>query len=122
MNEKNRQAGRPRATSTFLANTPEPPYYAVIFSNVRTEQDPRGYAAMADQMVELAFRQPGFLGVESVRDVEGQGITVSYWESEEAIQAWKADTAHQVAQAKGKADWYADYRLRVALVQRENPR
>jgi heme-degrading monooxygenase HmoA len=42
---------------------------------------------MADEMVKLASVQPGFLGVESAR--EGVGITLSYWDSLEAIQKWK---------------------------------
>jgi hypothetical protein len=60
-----------------LARTPEPPYFAVIFTSLRTSGD-KGYGAMSDRMVELAARQPGFLGVESARDGEGLGITVSY--------------------------------------------
>ena len=57
-----------------IASTPNPPYYAVIFSNHRTEGD-NGYAHMAERMVELASEQPGFLGIESAR--ESVGITVS---------------------------------------------
>lgn len=100
-----------------FAQLPEPPYYAVIFSALRTQGD-HGYAAMADRMVELARLQPGFLGVESTRDAAGFGITVSYWTSEDAIRAWKADLEHQRAQQAGKAHWYAHYELRVARVER----
>ena len=103
---------------TSIAKTPEPPYYAVIFTSQRTEED-RGYGDMAQRMVELAARQPGFLGVESVRGVEGFGITVSYWSSEEAIAAWKAHVQHKPAQEAGKRLWYADYYLRVAKVERD---
>ena len=74
---------------------------------------------MAERMVELAAQQPGFLGVESARDAGGLGITVSYWESEEAIARWKADADHRVAQEAGKKLWYSDYQLRVAMVERE---
>lgn len=102
---------------TSLARTPEPPYYAVIFSSRRTKGD-RGYGQMAERMVELASQQPGFLGVESVRDAGGFGITVSYWSSEEAIAAWKAHAGHTAAQEAGKRVWYADYQLRVAKVER----
>jgi heme-degrading monooxygenase HmoA len=73
---------------------------------------------MADRMVELASKQPGFLGVESVRDGNGLGITVSYWESEEAIRAWKANSDHELAQETGKKLWYADYVIRIAKVER----
>lgn len=100
-----------------LAKTPEPPYYAVIFSSLRTEGD-RGYNQMAARMVEIASSQAGFLGIDSVRDVDGFGITVSYWTSEEAIVAWKKHADHQPAQEAGKRIWYADYQLRIAKVER----
>jgi len=102
----------------MIASTPPPPYYAVIFSSQRTEGD-RGYGAMADRMVELAAAQPGFLGVESVRGADGFGITVSFWDSEAAIAAWKAQAEHRGAQEGGKQTWYADYQLRVAKVERD---
>lgn len=101
---------------TDIAQTPEPPYYAVIFTNQRTETDD-GYVVMADRMVELAAEQPGFLGVESVRD--GLGITVSYWESLEAIKHWKQNAEHQEAQRLGHEKWYASFKLRIAKVERD---
>jgi heme-degrading monooxygenase HmoA len=91
----------------------------VIFSSVRDAQDGGGYGAMADRMEELARAQPGFLGVESVRDEAGCGITVSYWDSLEAIRRWGAHVEHQVAQAQGRARWYEAYRLRVCRVEAE---
>lgn len=99
-----------------IAQTPEPPYYAVIFSSHRTDDD-NGYAEMAERMVELASRQPGFLGVESVR--ENLGITVSYWRSLEAIRNWKRNAEHREAQRLGHQAWYATFRVRVAKVERE---
>jgi heme-degrading monooxygenase HmoA len=104
------------ATSSF-AKTPQPPYYAVIFSSQRIEGD-NGYGQMSERMVDLAARQPGFLGVESVRGSDGFGITVSYWASAEAIAAWKADVEHLVAQDIGKRVWYEHYELRVSKVER----
>lgn len=103
--------------TTPFAQTPEPPYYAVIFTSRRTEGD-RGYAHMAERMVELAALQPGFLGVESVRGTDGFGITVSYWDSLDAISAWKANMEHQAAQNAGRSTWYADYQLRISRVER----
>jgi heme-degrading monooxygenase HmoA len=100
-----------------LARTPEPPYYAVIFTSKRTEGD-RGYGAMADRMVELGATQDGFLGIESARGADGVGITVSYWRDEAAILAWKRHTEHERAQAGGKASWYAEYHVRIAKVER----
>ncbi len=102
---------------SLLARTPEPPYYAVIFTSRRTEGD-AGYAAMAQRMEELAREQPGFLGIESARSADGVGITVSYWSDEAAIENWKANTEHQGAQEGGRRRWYADYIIRVAKVER----
>lgn len=106
----------------MLAQTPEPPYYAVIFTSQRTAIDrdavDRGYERTAERMLELAAGQPGFLGVESVRGADGLGITVSYWSSEEAIAAWKGQLEHRAAQEAGKRVWYADYQLRIAKVER----
>ena len=102
----------------MIATTPEPPYLAVIFSNQRTKGD-QGYAVMAERMIELAKDQPGFLGVESARDEEGFGITVSYWKDEESVTAWKANAEHTVAQRLGWERWYAAFRLRLCHVERQ---
>ena len=99
------------------SRAPQPPYYAVIFSSRRTPGD-NGYAEMAEQMDELAKTMPGYLGIESARGEDGIGITVSYWESEAAIANWKKNAAHLEAQRKGRADWYEDYTVRVAKVER----
>ena len=101
-----------------LAATPEPPYWVVIFTSRRTGEDAEGYARMADAMAELAMKQPGYLGIESVRDAEGVGITLSYWASERAIHDWKRVAAHTEAQRLGHARWYTDFVTRVARVER----
>lgn len=101
-----------------IAKTPRPPYYAAIFTSERTEGD-GGYGVMGDKMVELAAQQPGFLGVESVRDHNGVGITVSYWETLDAIKNWKHNELHKVAQEKGKSEWYKTFGLRVSKVERD---
>lgn len=101
---------------TAIARTPEPPYYAVIFTSLRTEGD-NGYAGMAEHMLALAGQQPGFLGVESAR--EGLGITVSYWRTLDAIKQWKSHVEHREAQRLGRERWYANYHVRVAKVERE---
>ena len=99
-----------------IANTPQPPYYAVIFTSQRTEGD-NGYAAMAARMLELAREQPGFLGVESAR--EEVGITVSYWSDLEAIKNWKANIEHLEAQRLGREKWYSSFKTRIARVERD---
>ncbi|HBL74800.1 MAG: JEMB protein [Bacteroidetes bacterium GWF2_42_66] len=100
----------------MIAKTPEPPYYAVIFTSVRTDGD-NGYAEMADKMTELAKNQPGFLGIESAR--EQIGISVSYWRDPESIKQWKENLEHQVARKKGKEIWYRQFTTRIAKVERE---
>lgn len=94
----------------------EPPYYTVIFTSVRTTVD-EGYEEMSKRMVELAQEQEGFLGIESARsDI---GITVSYWKDLDSIRQWKQNLEHLEAQRKGKANWYENYTVRIALVERE---
>ena len=100
-----------------LAATPEPPYFAVIFTSTRTDGD-NGYTDMADAMVALSPQQPGLLGMDSVRGNDGLGITVSYWSSEESIRNWKMNSEHLVAQRRGKARWYENFVVRVAKVER----
>lgn len=106
------------STSAKISTTPPPPYFAVIFTSRLGVSDP-AYGQMADAMDQLAREQPGFLGLESARDAEGLGITVSYWRDEAAIAAWKRDARHLVAQRLGRAQWYAAYSVRVARVDRE---
>jgi heme-degrading monooxygenase HmoA len=99
-----------------IAQTPPPPYYAVIFTSVRAEGD-LGYSVMATAMLELATQQPGYLGVESARD--DVGITVSYWENLESIRQWKTNVDHQLAQKTGRDIWYRCYATRIAKVERD---
>ncbi|MCM3568975.1 antibiotic biosynthesis monooxygenase [Neobacillus mesonae] len=101
-----------------IAKTPQPPYYAVLFTSQRTEVD-KGYVKMAEKMVELASQQEGFLGLESACENEKE-ITISYWESLNAIKEWKENSAHKIAQERGKSDWYNKFALRVCKVERDN--
>lgn len=100
-----------------FATLPTPPYYVVAFSSLRTGGD-HGYAAMADLMVELASKQPGYLGIESARGTDGFGISNSFWADETALLAWKEVAKHLLAQKLGKERWYQHYELRVAKVER----
>ena len=103
---------------TAFANTPEPPYYAVIFTSKRRASDDHGYAVASQRMVDLGSRYPGFLGLETARGADGLGITVSYWRDAAALRAWKRDTEHQKAQRGGREAWYERYEVRVAKVER----
>ncbi|KAA3660515.1 MAG: antibiotic biosynthesis monooxygenase [Calditrichaeota bacterium] len=97
-----------------------PPYYAVIFTSRLNLENSAGYTEMAQKMVDLAEKQSGFLGIESARDAEGMGITVSYWKSLEAIELWKSDLEHKEAQTLGKKKWYDAFSLRVCKVERDH--
>jgi len=100
----------------MIALTPTPPYYAVVFTSIKTESN-SGYTEMAHLMESIVINQPGYLGHESARSA--LGITVSYWESLEAIDGWRNQVSHRIAQEKGKEKWYASYRIRVCLVEKE---
>ena len=102
-----------------IATTPKPPYIAVIFTSIYHSNENDGYAQTAEEMVALAAKQDGYIGVESVRDNDGAGITVSYWRDEESIINWKAVAAHKAAQKAGMDKWYKAYTTRVATVSRE---
>jgi heme-degrading monooxygenase HmoA len=101
---------------SLIANTPKPPYYAVIFTSHRTA-DENGYGKMAQKMVELAAKQPGFLGVESAR--QDVGITVSYWTDLDAIRNWKRNIEHRKAQKLGREKWYSAFKVRISKVERD---
>ena len=100
----------------MIAKTPPPPYYAVIFTSVRTEVD-QGYSEMSEKMEALAKKQPGFLGVESAR--EFLGITVSYWKDLDSIRHWKEHAEHTLARQKGREVWYRQYRTRITRVEKD---
>ncbi len=100
----------------MIANTPVPPYYAVIFTTVRREGD-LGYAEMATKILDLAKRQPGFLGVEAARNEVG--VSVSYWSDLDSIRQWKSQLDHQLAQQLGRERWYSAYKTRIAKVERD---
>ncbi len=98
----------------MIADTPKTPYYAVIFTSVRTEGD-NGYDDMSEQMMELAKLQDGYLGVESARNE--LGITVSYWRDLASIKKWKENSEHKIARAKGREMWYKSFKTRIARIE-----
>ena len=102
---------------TAPAHTPEPPYFAVIFTSLRNEQPGDGFAEADERLFALAEGRPGFLGYETA-SADGLGITISYWETEAAIAAWKAVAEHRAAQEQGRARWFESYQVRVARVER----
>jgi heme-degrading monooxygenase HmoA len=100
----------------MIAQTPEPPYYAVIFITTLQEGSEE-YYLMAKQMIELSKTMPGFLGIESVRT--DMGITVCYWKDKESISNWYNNSLHKKAQKMGRNEWFKSLRIRIALVERD---
>lgn len=100
----------------MIASNLKPPYYAVIFSTILTDTT-KNYLENATKMEELAKQQKGYLGLESARSEIG--ITVSYWETLEAITAWKNNIEHTKVRDLGREKWYKQYQLRICKVERE---
>ena len=96
--------------------TTKSPYYAVIFTSKKTDNI-MDYDEMSKEMESLAKQQKGFLGMDSV--CNEIGITISYWDSIEAIKNWKENLQHQIAQKIGKETWYSEYHVRICKVERE---
>jgi heme-degrading monooxygenase HmoA len=92
-------------------------HYAVIFTSQHSDNY-EGYEETALRMLELAQQMPGYLGVESVGDESGFGITISYWQDLASIKNWRKNSEHKQAQAKGKSDWYKHYEIRIAKISR----
>ncbi len=99
-----------------IADTPKPPYYAVIFTTRRTDRESELYQEMNDHLMKLVRDHDGFLGVES----SGPGLTVTYWRDLESIKEWKQNTFHAEAIEKGKSSFYSELMTRVCLVERDN--
>lgn len=100
----------------MITNTPQPPYYAVIFTSLRTDGD-NDYSVTAEKMEKLAEQEEGYLGIESARD--GLGITVSYWKDLASIKNWKMQVDHIEAREKGRAIWYKQFKVRICRVERD---
>ena len=92
-----------------IANTPKPPYYAVIFSSQHTKNKWEEYEEKSAKMVALAKESPGFLGVEFVRDENGFGITSVYWKDKESIDIWRHNEEHNKVKKRGRSIWYEKY-------------
>jgi heme-degrading monooxygenase HmoA len=102
--------------NNLIAKTPAPPYYVVVFTIVLSS-DLEGYEDMGGKMVELAFQQPGFLGMEY-----GGGeteLTISYWENLESISQWRNVAAHTIARDLGREKWFQAFKVRIAKVERD---
>ena len=100
-----------------LENRPEPPYYAVIFTSLRSSSDSDEYSQLARRMVELTSQQPGYLGMTSFRNPDGLGVTISYWADWAAIANWRTHAEHRLAQKQGREKLYEEFRIEVCRVE-----
>ncbi|MEU3643811.1 antibiotic biosynthesis monooxygenase [Lentzea sp. NPDC034063] len=97
----------------------EPPYYAVVFTTVRT-QEQSGYRDTNARMEELVKDVPGYLGMDHAQNPGGLGITVAYFRDADALTQWRTNAEHQAAQQRGRAHWYQSYTIHVAKVERSH--
>ena len=71
-----------------LAENLTPPYYTAVLNEIKGDLKDAEHVAPTDEMVTIATRQPGFLGLETTRDKKGEIIMVSYWRDVDAIEGW----------------------------------
>ncbi len=102
----------------MISKIPKPPYYAVIFTSVRTEGE-FGYSDLAEQMAKLSAEQDGFLGMEHAAG-DGLSITICYWNSLDSITKWRENPEHKLAQKKGYDTFYQSFATRICRVERDN--
>ena len=93
-------------------------HYAVIFTSIRSKEN-EDYAETAERLRLLVSQQPGFLGMESVRDASGKGITVSYWQDRASIKAWRNHIEHAEARARGRHQWYEKFSVSICKIEKE---
>ena len=90
-----------------IANTPEPPYYAVFFTSIHTNKEKGEYDTASARMVELAQNMPGF------------GITSVYWKDKESIKTWRNHEEHKIVKKRGRDIWYKKYIVRIAKEEKD---
>jgi heme-degrading monooxygenase HmoA len=93
------------------------PYYAVIFT-AKFADNLKDYDKIANEMLELAKEQKGFISIESVKEGNKE-ITVSYWRTLEDIRNWSVNERHVEAKKGGKTKWYEYFTVRICKVERE---
>lgn len=103
----------------YISSTPQPPYYAVIFTSINAPVDHTEHVEMYGRLVRHAQTFAGYLGIEGARNGDGTGVAAVYWKDLESIRAWAKDPMHQVAKAKGREVWYSHYMIRICRVERE---
>lgn len=94
---------------------------AVIFEVEPKADKHEEYLSIAAELKPLLQTIDGFISIErfkSMRD-EGKILSLSFWRDEEAVKQWRNLETHRAAQAKGRESIFADYRIRIANVERD---
>ena len=94
---------------------------AVIFEVEMNPGRDQDYFELAGSLKPELEAIDGFISVERFKSVssEGKYVSVSFWRDEEAVKAWREHAEHRIAQARGKKEIFADFRIRVAEVIRD---
>lgn len=91
----------------------------VVFRNRLRQPEPPGYEETAARMAELAMQQPGFRALKTFAAEDGERVTISEFDSLEAVSAWRRNVEHLVAQRRGRDEFYAEYSLQTCELIRE---
>lgn len=94
--------------------------YVVIFRSTRSIEHSDLYSDWSEKMEQLVAYEPGYQSHFSFRDNEtGEGVTVSYFDSEDSVKRWHQNAEHVEAQALGHTHFYEHFRVEVAEIRRE---
>jgi heme-degrading monooxygenase HmoA len=79
------------------------------------------YLDIAAQLRPLLDSIEGFVSIERFESLSEPGklLSLSIWRDEQAAETWRQLGERQVAQARGRADVFQNYRLRVVSVIRD---
>ncbi|CDM42727.1 antibiotic biosynthesis monooxygenase family protein [Ectopseudomonas oleovorans] len=94
---------------------------AVIFEVQAKPGLQQDYLDLAGELRPLLAEQPGFISIERFQSLTQPGkiLSLSFWQDEAAIQAWRQREEHRRAQTAGREEVFSHYRLRVAQVLRD---
>jgi heme-degrading monooxygenase HmoA len=94
---------------------------AVIFELTPADGHRQEYLDIAAQLRPLVDGIDGFISIERFESLTTPGkiLSLSFWRDEEAVAHWRNMEWHRIAQARGRATVFNDYRLRVASVSRD---
>lgn len=95
--------------------------YAVIFEVWPTKDGKDEYLQIASKLKEFLQNREGFISIERFQSLsdENKLLSLSFWEDEKSIEIWRNMFEHRIAQDKGNAGIFKEYRIRVANVLRD---